>query len=280
MKRLILFVIAGITFFQIDTTLILAGTLPASGYPVRIETDKSSYPIRAGDSVNLTIKTKGASERQPLLGVKLTLSPWPDFLEKPTVTSMNGVGSANINQSGDALIILLYGMRITGESDLALMKFSVKGEPRTTSINTVYESGSLKVSEISGTDEQDDSGQSYKTYPLPAAEFIRLTVGNPSASANFAFLEKGDRYDYNAPGGVVKTETSISDISGNIAKGLFSFAAGLTGIYLVYGGASYAMAAGDEEKILKARKSMIYAVIGLVISLTAYLITNLVVSFF
>ncbi len=280
MKRLILFAIIGITFFQVNITLILAGTLTASGYPVRIETDKSFYSIKTGDTVTVIIKSVGASQTSPLQGVKLTLSNWPEFLESPTIHPLTGVNSAQIRQSEGTTVILLYGMDVPKDQDLARLNFIVKDQPKATSINTIYESGSLKVSEISGTDELDDSGQSYKTYPLPAAEFIRLAVENSPAPGSFAFLEKGDRYDYNAPGGVVKTETSISDISGNIAKGLFSFVAGLTGIYLVYGGVSYAMAAGDEEKILKARKSMLYAVIGLVLSLSAYLITNLVVGLF
>jgi len=48
-------------------------------------------------------------------------------------------------------------------------------------------------------------------------------------------------------------------------------------ILTIYGGLTWMTAAGNEDKISKARSTVIHAVIGLIIVLVAYLLTNFVI---
>jgi len=50
--------------------------------------------------------------------------------------------------------------------------------------------------------------------------------------------------------------------------------------YLVWGGVRYIMSGGDKGKADQARSSLVAALVGLVIALSAFFIMNLVLSFF
>jgi hypothetical protein len=67
-----------------------------------------------------------------------------------------------------------------------------------------------------------------------------------------------------------------------IASVFVNFTVGILGailvILIVYGGFTWMTSAGDEQKITKAKKLMGNAVIGLIIALTAYIITSFIVE--
>jgi hypothetical protein len=50
--------------------------------------------------------------------------------------------------------------------------------------------------------------------------------------------------------------------------------------FLIFGGIQWIMSAGDKTKIESARKKMIYAVIGLIVVLSTFMIINIVGSLF
>ncbi len=69
-------------------------------------------------------------------------------------------------------------------------------------------------------------------------------------------------------------------VVGNIVSVLIILAISLTLIYLVYGGIRYISSGGDKAKIDAARAHIRAAIIGLVISLSAFIILNAVTYVF
>ena len=47
---------------------------------------------------------------------------------------------------------------------------------------------------------------------------------------------------------------------------------------IIYGGIQYVISAGDSGKVGKAKNTILYAVIGLVVAVMSYAIVNFVVS--
>lgn len=66
----------------------------------------------------------------------------------------------------------------------------------------------------------------------------------------------------------------------NTSSMIIGLAGGFTVLMVIVNGIRYITAAGDEDKIASARKGLSYAVIGLGICLTAYLVVRNVVSIF
>lgn len=71
------------------------------------------------------------------------------------------------------------------------------------------------------------------------------------------------------PSSVVNPDSSIVELILKISGVLMTLAAGIAVIMLIYGGIIYAMAAGDEDKIKNAKRTMIWSVIGLVVAILA-----------
>lgn len=64
----------------------------------------------------------------------------------------------------------------------------------------------------------------------------------------------------------------------NILEGVFVITGYLTGFYLLYGGFLFISSQGNPEKAVKARLTMSYALIGLVVAMTAIAVVNFVVN--
>ena len=56
----------------------------------------------------------------------------------------------------------------------------------------------------------------------------------------------------------------------NVLGGFFIFTGAFALLFLVIGGARYAASAGDQGLITKAKDTILYAIIGLVVSLLAF----------
>lgn len=76
----------------------------------------------------------------------------------------------------------------------------------------------------------------------------------------------------------VRHDTDLPSFIGRIIK----FAVGLVGIVLVailiYAGFLYATSAGNEKQLETAKKTMVYAVIGIIIVAIAWALTDFVIS--
>lgn len=71
---------------------------------------------------------------------------------------------------------------------------------------------------------------------------------------------------------IAGTTYGIKDLVGIIVGWVVYAAGALAFIYLVYGGILYITAGGDAEKATKGRTAIINAVIGLIITLLAFVI--------
>jgi len=82
----------------------------------------------------------------------------------------------------------------------------------------------------------------------------------------------------NAPPSAVSSYTSITEVILNIASILMSVTAVAATALLIYGGIMYAMAAGDDEKIKKSKRIMIWSMVGLAVSLIARTVAHFILG--
>lgn len=73
-------------------------------------------------------------------------------------------------------------------------------------------------------------------------------------------------------------QTDISVMIGGIISVVLSVLGVLLLIYIIYAGFLWMTAGGDKDQTKKAKDYMINAVIGLIITLSAYAISNFVIS--
>ena len=68
----------------------------------------------------------------------------------------------------------------------------------------------------------------------------------------------------------------------DIVKNIFNVVIGVVGliavVMIVIGGISYTTSAGDSSKVKKAKDTILYGIVGLVISLLAFAIVNFVIG--
>jgi len=69
---------------------------------------------------------------------------------------------------------------------------------------------------------------------------------------------------------------TVSELIANVLTILFFVAGAASVIVIVVAGIIFAVSAGDKKKIKMAKDSLLYAVIGLVISMSAYAITSFI----
>ena len=75
-------------------------------------------------------------------------------------------------------------------------------------------------------------------------------------------------------GGDVSLETSIS----NILSGVYLAVGIVAVIVIIVGGVNYTMSQGDPGKVSKAKSTILYGVIGLIVVLLAFAITQFVIN--
>ncbi|MBR3322788.1 hypothetical protein IKG13_01885 [Candidatus Saccharibacteria bacterium] len=74
---------------------------------------------------------------------------------------------------------------------------------------------------------------------------------------------------------------SSDDLEGNIGliiNAIIGFVAIIAVIVIIIGGINYTMSQGDPQKTKKAKDTILYGVIGLIISLLAFAIVNFVLN--
>ncbi|MFC1810521.1 hypothetical protein ACFLZH_03405 [Patescibacteria group bacterium] len=73
-------------------------------------------------------------------------------------------------------------------------------------------------------------------------------------------------------------EGSIRALALNIVNFFLLFLGLIAVIMIIYGGISYVTAAGNQEKIEKAKKVIMYAIVGIVIVLISFALVRTVIS--
>lgn len=72
--------------------------------------------------------------------------------------------------------------------------------------------------------------------------------------------------------------TTVKEVIVGILNGVISILSLVTVIFVIVGGVHYMTSAGDAGKIEKAKKTILYAIIGLIICVLAFAIVNFVVN--
>lgn len=106
---------------------------------------------------------------------------------------------------------------------------------------------------------------------------MNLTL-QPTASADVV-----DVFSGSACGGsklcATKSDNSVMAVIGKVIQVLIWASAIVSVIVIIVGGLMYMLAAGDPGKITKAKDTVLYAVVGLVVSLLAFAIVYFVTDF-
>jgi hypothetical protein len=74
------------------------------------------------------------------------------------------------------------------------------------------------------------------------------------------------------PASIVNANTPVSEIILKIASLTLTGVIAVATLFLIYGGIRYATAIGDEERLQKSKRLILWSVVGLAVSLTARLL--------
>ncbi|MBN2096437.1 hypothetical protein JW752_03515 [Candidatus Peregrinibacteria bacterium] len=81
-----------------------------------------------------------------------------------------------------------------------------------------------------------------------------------------------------APGGLVQSEVSMLELILKIASVLMSLVAVAAVLMLIMAGIMYALSAGDEEKMQKAKRIILWSLAGLIVALIARFVAQGVIG--
>ena len=100
-----------------------------------------------------------------------------------------------------------------------------------------------------------------------------------ASSSNLVFADAKTQIEsaVNEVGGS-ENKTDVRGFIGNIIKTMFFIVGVLAVIVIIFAGVTFVMSAGYSQTIQKAKTTIIYAVIGLIVSILSYAIVNFVVS--
>lgn len=103
-------------------------------------------------------------------------------------------------------------------------------------------------------------------FALATAEDSRAT--NPAAQSAIKGID--------ATG--TQTNKSMNDIIKDVVGVMMFILGALAVIMIVYSGIQYVISMGDSNKIAKAKNTLIYSIVGLVVAIFAYAIVSFVVD--
>ena len=72
----------------------------------------------------------------------------------------------------------------------------------------------------------------------------------------------------------VEGDRSLPTIVGGVLSAVFVVLGVLAVIFIIIGGINYTVSQGDPSKVKKAKNTILYAIVGLIIALMAFAITN------
>lgn len=75
-----------------------------------------------------------------------------------------------------------------------------------------------------------------------------------------------------------KSEGSIGDLMQRIVNALLFLIGGVSVIMIIIGGVRFVVSSGDQQAAANARNTVLYAVIGLIVAVSAYGIINFVLG--
>ena len=78
--------------------------------------------------------------------------------------------------------------------------------------------------------------------------------------------------------GGLNSSQSLSDLVANVIRILLIFAGVIAIVFVIIGGYQYVVSGGNEETAEKGKKTLINAIIGIVVIVLAYAIINVIVN--
>ena len=84
--------------------------------------------------------------------------------------------------------------------------------------------------------------------------------------------------DIKQANGCSGTTTDLSDVIVNVIRGVVGILGAVAAIFIVVGAITYMTSSGDANKLKKAKDTILYAVIGLVVAVLTFAIVNFVIG--
>lgn len=120
---------------------------------------------------------------------------------------------------------------------------------------------------------------------VPAGNVSAVDPTDPPATANKTFTcpdgKQGSGADYAAACGVDgggQQQTDLMPVLNTIINVIIGVIGFVAVVMIVVGGIQYTLSSGDSSKVTKAKNTIMYGIIGLVIALLAFAIVNFVLS--
>lgn len=115
-----------------------------------------------------------------------------------------------------------------------------------------------------------------------AAVMTVVGLGSVAALSPAVYAAPGDQYiDQVTPDGTVGTDDAEGGLLG-VVKNIINIIIGVVGVVavvmMIVGGISFITSQGDAAKVTKARNTILYGVVGLIVALLAFAIVNFVLS--
>ena len=108
---------------------------------------------------------------------------------------------------------------------------------------------------------------------ISAAGFAAIIVLSPASYAGGPVDQINIGADKTGTGG----GPSVQDTVSNLLSGVFVLVGIISVCMIVYGGIKYTTSAGDTSKAIAAKNTITYAIVGLIVSMSAYAIVNFIV---
>lgn len=111
---------------------------------------------------------------------------------------------------------------------------------------------------------------------------LKKLMNTAAATSAILFISNVSANSLNTEGGRI-TATAEGDLGTNIST-VLNYFLGLLGLvataFLIYAGVLMVTAGGNEEQVTKARKIIVYAVVGIIIVILSYSIVNFATGIF
>ena len=104
---------------------------------------------------------------------------------------------------------------------------------------------------------------------LPFLAYAQSTVSNGLSNAGLQSIF--------GTGGLNNSQ-SLSDLILNVIRLMLLFAGAIAVVFVIIGGYQYLVSAGNEETAEKGKKTLINAIIGIIVIVLAYAIINVIVN--
>lgn len=112
--------------------------------------------------------------------------------------------------------------------------------------------------------------------------FAIISLGsttNPTYAAASICTQPNVSDEIKAANGCPSTDiANIEDVIINVINAVVFVLGAVSAVFIIVGGVNYMTSTGDSAKVEKAKKTILYAVIGLVICVLAFAIVNFVVA--